>query len=229
VATGLFYAALMVVLYLAVEPIARKNWPSMLVSWTRLLSRSSGNLRDPLIGRSVLVGLFLGAVPLFALYAANSILAAVTGSPVEPAVGNWNVLLGQRATLATILIQALAGLGQVLSLAFILVIAKMLLRRTWLAIPVAGVVYMFMGGLVEDSPERTLVFGALSLLVTGIHIGLLLRFGLVGLLAAVFVEDLQNLTQITDWSAWYAQPGMMAMAAFAALAAYGVWAATARR
>ena len=229
VATGLFYAALMVVLYLAVEPMARKNWPSMLVSWTRLLGLNPGNLRDPLIGRSVLAGLVLGAVPLFFLYAANSILAAVTGSPVEPAVGNWNVLLGQRATLATIFIQALAGLGQVLSLAFILVIGKIFLRRTWLAILVAGVVYMFMGGLVQDSPERTIVFGALTLVVTAIHIGLLLRFGLVGLLAAVLVDDLQNLTQVTDWSAWYAQPGITVMAAFAALAAYGVWAATARK
>jgi serine/threonine-protein kinase len=229
VATALFYAALMVVLYLAVEPIARKNWPSMLVSWTRLLGLSSGNLRDPLIGRSILAGMALAVVPLFALYTANSILAAITASPVEPTTGNWTVLLGQRATLATILIQGMSCLGQVLSLAFILVIAKMVLRHTVLAIPVAGVVYMLMGGLVQDSPEKTVVYGVLSVLVTAIHIGLLLRFGLVGLLAAVFVDDLHGLTHVTDWSAWHAQPGIMAMTAFTALATYGVWAATARK
>ena len=45
------------VLYMAIEPYVRRVWPRMLVSWTRLLS---GRLRDPLLGRDVLIGLLVG-------------------------------------------------------------------------------------------------------------------------------------------------------------------------
>jgi hypothetical protein len=44
------------VVYLALEPYARKLWPRMLTSWVRLFD---GRFRDPLVGRDVLIGLSL--------------------------------------------------------------------------------------------------------------------------------------------------------------------------
>jgi len=41
------------VLYVAVEPFVRRRWPQTLITWTRILS---GEFRDPLVGRDILVG-----------------------------------------------------------------------------------------------------------------------------------------------------------------------------
>ena len=45
-------------MYLALEPYARKLWPRALISWVRLLN---GRFRDPIVGRDVLVGCIQGS------------------------------------------------------------------------------------------------------------------------------------------------------------------------
>jgi hypothetical protein len=45
--------------YLAIEPYARRFWPDALLGWTRLLS---GHVRDPRVGRELLIGLACGAI-----------------------------------------------------------------------------------------------------------------------------------------------------------------------
>ena len=45
------------VLYVALEPHARRLWPTSMVGWARLLD---GRLKDPLIGRDVLIGGLFG-------------------------------------------------------------------------------------------------------------------------------------------------------------------------
>lgn len=47
--------------YLAMEPYVRRSWPEGLISWNRLLT---GELRNPMIGRDLLIGMSLGAVYL---------------------------------------------------------------------------------------------------------------------------------------------------------------------
>ena len=59
VCTTVFYAALFWAIYLALEPFVRRYWPQTLVSWTTLLS---GRVRDPIVGRDVLLGTALGVV-----------------------------------------------------------------------------------------------------------------------------------------------------------------------
>src|SRR5215470_7537353 len=56
---GLSLAGLLGVLYIALEPFVRRRWPQMLVSWTRALS---GDWRDPVVGRDVLLGCVVGVV-----------------------------------------------------------------------------------------------------------------------------------------------------------------------
>ena len=41
------------ILYVALEPYARKFWPGLMLGWSRLLS---GHIRDSRVGRDVLVG-----------------------------------------------------------------------------------------------------------------------------------------------------------------------------
>ena len=55
---ALFVAGVLYLLYLGLEPFVRRSWPTMLVGWSRMLA---GRIRDPLVGRDVLVGAALGA------------------------------------------------------------------------------------------------------------------------------------------------------------------------
>ena len=48
-----FQGATMWVVYLALEPYARRFWPDSLLGWTRFFS---GHVRDPRVGRDVLIG-----------------------------------------------------------------------------------------------------------------------------------------------------------------------------
>jgi hypothetical protein len=50
VAWNLMLAALVWLLYVALEPYARRLWPEGMVSWNRLLQ---GRWRDPLVGRDI--------------------------------------------------------------------------------------------------------------------------------------------------------------------------------
>jgi serine/threonine-protein kinase len=48
--------------YLAVEPVIRRKWPQSLISWNRMLA---GRLRDPLLGRDLLLGVLGGCATVF--------------------------------------------------------------------------------------------------------------------------------------------------------------------
>jgi serine/threonine-protein kinase len=50
---GLFAAAWCWAYYMAIEPFVRRQWPRMLVGWSRLMA---GEWRDPQVGREVFVG-----------------------------------------------------------------------------------------------------------------------------------------------------------------------------
>jgi len=49
---SLFFAALVWLLYTGLEPYVRRRWPSSIISWSRVLT---GQFRDPLVGRDVLI------------------------------------------------------------------------------------------------------------------------------------------------------------------------------
>ena len=56
---ALINATLIWLLYMAFEPYVRRFWPTLLIGWTRLLS---GQVRDPLVGRDILVGAAAGTI-----------------------------------------------------------------------------------------------------------------------------------------------------------------------
>ena len=84
-------AAFVWLVYLAVEPYARRLRPWTLVSWTRFLG---GGFSDPVVGRDVLVGLSW-AVLVFFLSPLRYVLPPIFGEPPpEPSYGYLDALLG---------------------------------------------------------------------------------------------------------------------------------------
>ena len=61
VATSLFYAARFGLWYCALEPLVRRLWPESLITWTRCIA---GRVRDPLVGRDLLIGCLFAVLHL---------------------------------------------------------------------------------------------------------------------------------------------------------------------
>ena len=70
VAQGVFSGVFIWLIYVAIEPIARRRWPDLLISWSRLLA---GRFRDPLVGRDVLVGILFGSGVTLTLSLSNGL------------------------------------------------------------------------------------------------------------------------------------------------------------
>jgi serine/threonine-protein kinase len=75
------WATLVWLLYVALEPYARRRWPHSLISWKRLLG---GRFRDPLVGRDVLLGAAAGAVSALIVVLSFQAPAWFGQPPVQP-------------------------------------------------------------------------------------------------------------------------------------------------
>ncbi len=65
--------------YVALEPIVRRTWPGVLISWSRVLA---GRLRDPLVGHHLLVGVLAGIIAR-SLSSVGRSMAVWTGLPPD--------------------------------------------------------------------------------------------------------------------------------------------------
>jgi len=120
---SVFYATVAWTVYLAAEPYVRRHWPQSLISWTSVLS---GRIRDPIVGRDVLIGLALGtSIPLI-----NALLKTTDPAPVR---GSLTTLAGLRATLGSVLAQAPSSVRNALVFVFLIFLLRVLLRNQWLA------------------------------------------------------------------------------------------------
>jgi serine/threonine-protein kinase len=198
-------------MYVGLEPYVRRVWPRSLISWTRLLS---GRLRDPLVGRDVLIGMVAGLVQVTITIVrfwindrtapAETLLTAVESLDSVPRF--VNIVLTYQALNA--LIFALAG-------AFLLVLLRLVVRKTWIAV------------LVLSLPTNTLVpgggapFGWESPFVMAIPLialAVFLRVGLLAYCATVFTDVLVRVPMTLDVDAWFFGHSLATLVILAALA-----------
>ena len=223
VATGLFYACITGLLYLAVEPHARRIWPSMLVSWSRLLGRSTA-WRDSQIGKSVLWGA-AGAAGITLLWPIKMVLLGlVYGAPATPSASGWIPLLGPRFALSVVVLDLGQNVAESFFLVFLVVLGRMILRRAWPAVIAAALVWVVMGGVVQDTLALTGIEIVFGLLYTGVLLTVLLRHGVLALITCNFAVELGNMARATDWQIWHGRPALLALFVFGLLVAYGYWA-----
>ncbi len=219
-ANALLMSSTLWVVYVALEPFARRHWPRMLISWARLLD---GGWKDPLVGRDLLVGAAAGCL-IAALGPLRLIIPAWLGAP-PPAPDAITVdLSGVRAVLSNFLAPAVGSFWWVLGIAFFLVLARRILRFEWLAVLV--VTLLFSANFLGHPPlEIALPF---ALVITGIQVLIATRYGLLAAIVSEFCLDvLSNFVITPDPSAWYFYPGAMAMAVVLAIAVFGFVTATA--
>ncbi len=213
--------------YVALEPIVRRWWPRSLISWSRLLN---GRLRDPLVGRSLLIGAVFGA--LWALLTAVDRLA--TGwVGLEPAPEIFILLqletaLSGRLAIAELFGSAIEAVYRGVLELFFLVGLRVLLRRWWLAV----MIFVAVNGILEilEGIHPLVSWLTLAVGITGVAAFVLIRFGLLTYVAALFCYLVLVATPASlDVSAWFAETGFFLVAVVAGLGVFGCWTALAGR
>ena len=215
--TALFFSGLTWMTYMALEPWVRRQWPHSIIAWTRLLS---GKVKDPCVGTDVLFGILLGLAWVLiydVLFWAKIRLGAV------PTLFGTNYLMGVRLALGTLLMQVPVSVLAAFLFFGLLLVLRFLLRNQWLA--AAGFVALWTAVKVLSSPHQFIELPA-QVLIYSIAAFACVRFGLLTLVAAVFVADIMLNAPISlDFSRWYAATTLFVPIAIAALAAYSFHAA----
>ena len=212
------------ILYLAIEPYARRQWPHAMISWSRLLS---GRFRDPLVGRDILVGCIAGALICLTVGLTQLSATLLDRPPPAPLQStNLEILRGGRY-VAGGLLGAQKSVGIWIGAFVLLLLLRMVLRRQWLAVVAFYVVLLgiFSGGFAAD-PEDWLVAIIFPLLI----LVTMIRFGLLSLVVmGLVVPLLIGYPTTVDFSSWHAGAGAIGPAAALALGVAGFWISLAGR
>ena len=219
-----FQGATMWVVYLALEPYARRFWPDSLLGWTRFFS---GHVRDPRVGRDVLIGSLFGAFILIAevvhAWAAQALdtslpppfgsaLAVLASAP--RVLNSWGEFVNE-ALISTLII----------SLLFI--VLRLITRRAWLAAAIGVVLTTAIsnGGTAVSGGWVELLFVFAVIAASTV---VLFRYGLLALAIALLIDDVATSIPLTPHlSAWWAGASTLTLMALAAMAAFGFYASRA--
>jgi hypothetical protein len=198
--------------YVSFEPYVRRWWPHTLVSWTRLLA---GRIRDPLVGRDVLVGVLAGV-----LYTALVLIQFEAMGRSAPAIFLQPALeaLQSPARFGSIaLFSVLNGLQFTLGGIAALVLLRLLVRRTWIA-----VAFAIGAALPLLEPALTPLGIAVAIGNAVIGFVVLLRVGVLANATMLILGQYMTLLPLTlDADAWYFGRSLVALLGIACLAVYG--------
>ena len=215
ISTALFYAALVFVLYLALEPYVRKFWPQAIISWSRLLT---GRVRDPLVGRDVLFGVLLGVIWLV-VFKGDRVATMKMGA--APQLFTTDFLVSTRRGLGMWFSQFPGSIIGTLEFFFLFLGLKVVLKREWLAAIAFTAIFTALKILGSDYKAVEMPFVILIYLVASV---IVYRFGLVSLACAIFTVDLlANVAFTADLSAWYFGITLFALLSVIALAVWGFY------
>jgi hypothetical protein len=131
------------VLYLAAEPYARRLWPDGLLGWTRFFA---GHVRDPRVGRDILIGCVFGVISGL-VEAARIVVLPLTGQPMpRPNLGgNLSLLEGPQYLAGMVANWTYGPLQNALFCALMFVGLRFLLRRNWAAFVASIVILIAIG------------------------------------------------------------------------------------
>ena len=203
--------------YVAFEPHVRRLWPRAIVSWMRVLT---GRLRDPLVGRDLLVGVLSGVL----LAGAGVLQVVVNGDPPSDALValSLNALLSGRHLASAAIFAAVDALQYALGAFFMLLLLRLIFRTTWAAV---AVMIAFSLLLAENAGIVYALAGATFFFVV------VLRVGLLAGAAMLVTQRLLTRIPITlDLTVWYGGTTTVVVLLVTGLALWGFSAAmTGRR
>lgn len=216
IAWGLIFATFSWVIYVALEPHVRSRWPTSLISWSRLLA---GQLRDPDVGRDVLVGILTGVFLEVALNT-SYLVPGWTGKAVLPSDSSTGVeiLMGIRYQAGGILLSIAVFVAVSLVWFFIFFIFRLVLRKEWLA----ALAMILLFSLHQAFGAHPALDTVVDVIYWSLVLVLLIRFGILALMAALCTEQLLHEFPLTPHlSAWYAESTILLIFIILAGAIFG--------
>jgi hypothetical protein len=185
----------------------------------------SGRVKDPLVGRDVLIGVAAGTVGAL-LIAAPEIIAQFTGRSVQtPYLPNASIVLGTRYSIAAALEVVRSALTDALQCTCIVVFFRIVVRRTWLVMLISTVAILPIAMSGTFTGELLVLDVTMSLLGIALVFGVLLRFGLLALIVTFYTFLLiRQFPLTTDFARPYAGACAIVLTALAALSVFGFYA-----
>jgi serine/threonine-protein kinase len=203
-------------IYVAFEPFGRRRWPHLMISWSRLLA---GRLRDPMVGRDLLLGV-LGGIVMVLLIHMPIALPSGLGHVQPPPIAQTITTLTANHHMVFFFLESFYE-----SLVFgIGVLAFLFLAIRFLRIPLLAhlVTFAFFGLLIvlttltTSSPEY--------MLLVVVWYWLLMRVGVLAASVAVYVMQVLLVMPLTlDMHAWYAERTVIVFGVVGALLVYAFW------
>ncbi len=230
---GLFWAALLWLLYIGIEPFIRQAWPQALISWSRLLA---GEFKDGLVGRDLLFGTAIGVVWTLI----GQILYAWGGTGPRPLARpiDYQTLSGIKAAAGELLDSGRAAVLWPLVILLVVPLVRAVAKKL---VPVNAVVFaallivsaiVLMGqtGRSEDSVGLGIA-AMVAILIAAGGTYVMSRFGALMIMTAFFTAGVLASFPLTLslGDRFYAGPAVLAFATIAGLALFGFRNTTARR
>lgn len=221
IAFSLAPAALIWLLYIALEPHVRRRWPRLIISWSRLMA---GNYRDPMVGRDLLIGGLLGlihgsCIPL------GLLVTRWFGYEAPPIITINMLTLGSPRRLLAVFLSSHVVPSVFVGFAFLffLLLLYIILRKEWRAALALFLIALAIevSAFAFGGPR---LFWVASILVAATLTILIARFGLLATMVAqlfFFLSLMYPLT--TNFSVWYATSTIFALLIVLALAIYGFY------
>ena len=197
-ASNALAAALIWLLYVALEPYVRRRWPQTIISWTRVLN---GQLRDPVVGGHMLVGILFGVLSMSLAETLMFLTVRSTGVP-SPIVrlGSFQSATHVASVLVGILPNSILG---TLGVFFLLFVFRLIFRKELLG---AIAFVLFLTAIATLATEGGAAYTIpIRLAQNSVAMYVLLRFGLFPYVVGNCVAAPLLVFPITaDFSAWYA-------------------------
>ncbi len=209
----LVHAALVWMIYLALEPYVRRIWPETIISWSRILA---GRIADPLVAAHILIGMVIGVAYMLIDQFKNMVPEWLGRALALPRVDVKVRMLAFNSPSSTLMLTMVQAVAAALLCLLLLVLLRLILRGKWLA----GAAFILVGAAVSVRWHAAdpLNWCFESAMVVLLMIALV-RFGLVTAIAAIFTAwSIWNQPITSDLSIWYAQSTILEFVMIVALA-----------
>lgn len=236
---ALFLGGAMYLIYLGLEPFVRRSSPTILIGWSRVIA---GRLRDPLIGRDLLIGAACGAALAVVTLMRFALPAWVGFDPPAPYITNASILESVRSFIADLIATSLnSGLQSALITVFEWVTFRVIVewlwtktvRRLWpsataappeMAIAVFGAVLVGLVAWASGPSGHPGVNAVVEFVGILIPLVVILRVGLLASVVMFMVaQTFDNMSMTLDSSRLYASGSWVVVSLVLGLAALGFW------
>ena len=220
---ALFAASLVWLLYIALEPHVRRRWPNSLISWTRLLT---GHVRDPIVGRDLLLGIVAGI--FWVLCDRATFLAPKwMGKTPSPPVSQLDLIQlggGIRTVVADLLLNVTIFVFIALVFFFAFFLLRLITKREWLAAAIVAALIALPAAFGPHAVVNTI--GAVF--VNSLALLILIRFGLLAMIVTLTLQNALEAFPLTAHIfAWYGEPTIFMFALLLAISIFAFYTSTA--